>query len=118
MLYRSNTWRVRWPLIAIAIFSGISARAILRTALRRRSWNSCPSSFAPSQAGRIYENRVAEYSAHPQRPRHLEGILQVMALTAQEMFSERCGSPLLSFVQPVTRLLDGYKDGYNEHTSL
>jgi len=37
---------------AIAIFSGIPARTILRTALRRRSWNSCPSSFALSQADR------------------------------------------------------------------
>ena len=46
---------------------------------------------------------------------HHDGILQAMAPTAQEMVSERSGSPLLSFGKTVTRPLDGYKNGYNQY---
>src|ERR1017187_7552857 len=41
--------RVRWPLICMATCSDTPARTMLRTAVRRRSWNSIPSSPAAVQ---------------------------------------------------------------------
>jgi hypothetical protein len=50
MLYRSNTARVLWPLMAIATRSGTPARTRFRIPVRRKSWNRSPSTPARSQA--------------------------------------------------------------------